>query len=74
MSHRIGCQLADRIAAIAPVEGTLNYAPCQPSRPMPVYMLQGTSDINVLYNGGIGCGVAGVRAHRETVSAQLHLH
>lgn len=61
MAHRLGCQLADRIAAIAPVEGTLNFSPCKPSRRVPVYMLQGDSDINIPYNGGVGCGVSGVR-------------
>ena len=54
MSHRLGCELADRIAAIAPVAGVLGIAPdaCQPSRPVPVFDVHGTGDIVVPYNGG----------------------
>jgi polyhydroxybutyrate depolymerase len=55
MSERLGCQLADRIAGIAPVSATLltNLAPtCTPARPMPVLLIQGTADPLVPYGGG----------------------
>jgi polyhydroxybutyrate depolymerase len=51
MSHRLGCELADRIAAIAPVAGVLGVTPCTPSRPMPVMHFHGTADTLVPYNG-----------------------
>jgi polyhydroxybutyrate depolymerase len=55
MSQRLGCQLSDRIAGIAPVAATLltNLAPtCTPTHPMPVLEVQGTADPLVPYGGG----------------------
>ena len=57
MSYRLACELTDRIAAIAPVAGTMTDAAlgtCQPSRNMPVMHIHGTSDFIVSYNGGFG--------------------
>ncbi len=60
LSHRLACELADRIAAIAPVAGTMMIANCAPTRPVPVLQIHGTADANVPWDGGEGCGVAGV--------------
>ncbi|HEY5948275.1 MAG TPA: PHB depolymerase family esterase [Kofleriaceae bacterium] len=43
-SHRLGCELADRIAAIGPVAGLLLFQGCSPTKPMPVMMVNGTAD------------------------------
>jgi polyhydroxybutyrate depolymerase len=51
LSHRLGCEMSDRIAAIAPVAGVLVLASCAPKRPMPVIGFHGTSDALVPYNG-----------------------
>lgn len=51
LSHRLGCELADRIAAIAPVAGVLGIPTCTPSRPMPVIHFHGTADPLVPYDG-----------------------
>jgi len=51
MSYRLACELADRIAAIAPVEGAQD-VDCRPSRPVSVLIFHGTADILVPYNGG----------------------
>jgi polyhydroxybutyrate depolymerase len=51
MSHRLGCELADRIAAIAPVAGVMGIPTCNPSRPVPVMEFHGTSDPIVPYDG-----------------------
>jgi polyhydroxybutyrate depolymerase len=52
MSYRLGCELADRIAAIAPVAGALNTDSCKPSQPASVVVFHGTADRHVLYEGG----------------------
>jgi polyhydroxybutyrate depolymerase len=54
MSHLLGCKLADRIAAIAPVAGVLGIpaAECQPSRPLSVIHFHGTADTLVEYDAG----------------------
>lgn len=40
----LGCRLADRIAAIAPISGGMPLAACTPARPVPVLMVYGTAD------------------------------
>ncbi|MHC1774387.1 MAG: T9SS type A sorting domain-containing protein [Lentimicrobium sp.] len=57
MSYRLACELGNRIAAIAPVAGTMTtgaYSSCSPQREMPVLHIHGTSDFVVSYNGGFG--------------------
>jgi len=65
LSHRLGCELADRIAAVAPVSGVMGIDPCTPSRPMPVFEVHGTGDLIVPYDGG---GVTGFRSVAETIA------
>jgi polyhydroxybutyrate depolymerase len=52
MSNRLGCDLAEVIAAIAPVSG--GYPPaqeCNPFRPVPVVAFHGTADRLIPYEG-----------------------
>jgi polyhydroxybutyrate depolymerase len=51
MSHRLACQLEERIAAIASVTGLLAFSPCVPSRNMPILQIHGTDDGVVPYSG-----------------------
>ncbi len=51
MTYRVGCELADKIAAIAPVEGAQNIA-CRPSVPVSVIVFHGTADRLVPFHGG----------------------
>src|SRR5207245_11747467 len=47
MVHRLACELADRIAAIAPVAGGNQLSAvssCNPPRPVPVIEFHGTAD------------------------------
>lgn len=52
MTYRLGCALADRIAAIGPVAGALNTKPCDPSVPISIAIIHGMDDQHVLYAGG----------------------
>ncbi len=54
LSHRLGCEAADLLAAIAPVSGTLNFTPCNPSRTISVIEFHGTADEHIPYDGGFG--------------------
>lgn len=51
MCHRLAAELSDRIAAVAPVSGTLGIQEVKPSRPVPILHFHGTADTIVPYNG-----------------------
>jgi polyhydroxybutyrate depolymerase len=51
MAYRLGCELSNRIAAIAPVAGILLTSPCQPKRPLSVIAFHGTADAIVPFEG-----------------------
>ncbi|MGZ4279012.1 MAG: alpha/beta hydrolase family esterase [Solirubrobacteraceae bacterium] len=52
MTYAAGCELADRILAIAPVSGgTRMLPPCRPARPVSVLDVHGTADRIVAYRG-----------------------
>lgn len=55
MSNRLGCELSEKIAAIAPVAGNMpvNIAPlCAPARPVSALIINGTDDPLVPWTGG----------------------
>jgi polyhydroxybutyrate depolymerase len=67
MTYRLGAELSDRIAAIAPVAGTIGGQENQsavleripePSHPMSVIVFHGTNDELVNYYGGLPSNIA----------------
>jgi polyhydroxybutyrate depolymerase len=50
-AYRMGCVYADKVAAVAPVSGSMT-RDCAPSRPVSVYAIHGTSDGTFPFNGG----------------------
>jgi polyhydroxybutyrate depolymerase len=53
MAMRVGCSMADRVAAIAPVAADMPKTMiCLPSRPVPALFIDGTEDPVISYNGG----------------------
>lgn len=72
-SHRIGCELADRFAAIGPVAGLLLFQGCAPSRPLPVMMVNGTADTLSQYQyvqSGVDFWVAKNKCTTKTTTYQ----
>jgi len=56
MSSRLACELTEKIAAIAPVAGTIAermFPRCSPSKPISVLIIHGTDDPLALWEGGI---------------------
>lgn len=53
MSSTIGCTMADRFAAIAPVAGLTFPDGCDPGRLVPVLTFHGTADPILGFNGGV---------------------
>jgi polyhydroxybutyrate depolymerase len=43
-ANLLGCALADRIAAVAPVAGALPLGSCVPARPVPILLIHGRAD------------------------------
>jgi len=54
ITYRLASELADRIAAIAPVAGPMGTETCRPSRPVPVMHFHGTGDEFAPFAGGPG--------------------
>ncbi len=59
MTHRIGCELASKVAAVAPVSGNMATAtgsaadvPCNPVRPVSVLAIHGSADGVIPIAGG----------------------
>jgi len=70
MAIRVGCHMADRIAAIAPVGAEmLKGVACVPARRLPVMMINGTSDPIVPYKGS-GGKTGGYPTHSAEDSAK----
>lgn len=59
LTYRLGCEMADQIAAIAPVSATQareDMQACRPARPLPVIHFHGTADEPNPYDGGVTPG------------------
>ncbi len=57
MSYRLGCDLTNRIAAIAPVAAGMNpdlIEACNPDRPIPTMIFNGTKDALIPWEGFVG--------------------
>ncbi len=68
LSHRLACEMSDRIAAIGPVAGTLAVDTCAPTRPVPVIHFHGTGDFVVPYDGG---GLGGASSVTDTIAGWI---
>ncbi len=51
MCYKLAAEMADRIAAIAPISGTLSFDDPKPKRPVPVLHFHGTEDKLVPFDG-----------------------
>ena len=59
MTNRVGCDMADTFAAIAPVEGGYaDWTQCNPTQHISVMAFHGVTDHVVPYCGGMGAGPA----------------
>ncbi|MFG1815174.1 alpha/beta hydrolase family esterase [Kribbella sp. NPDC049174] len=75
----LACELADRIAAIAPVAGAF-YQPgkrCAPSRPVPVLDIHGTGDTTIPSGGDVSatcrvCRPGSATGRSATTATRIH--
>lgn len=54
MCYRLACEMADKIAAIAPIAGPMGLQGCTPSRPVSILHVHGTDDQFAPFAGGVG--------------------
>lgn len=54
LAYRVACQLSDVVAAVGVQSATLEFSPCQPSRPVSLLHIHGTADDHVPLDGGRG--------------------
>ena len=52
MAYRVGCEMSDVFAAIAPVAGALDTDDCNPRSPVSAIIFHGTADKHIRYEGG----------------------
>jgi len=59
LTYRLACELSHKIAAVAPVAGSMNVSACTPTRGVPIIHFHSKLDTNVPINGGVGSGASG---------------
>lgn len=72
LAHRMGCDAADVIAAIAPMATDLRTQPCTPKRPISMLEIRGLADSLEPYGGGL-VGPAGGQYTAVGAKASLEL-
>jgi polyhydroxybutyrate depolymerase len=65
MTYRVGCEMADVFAAIAPVAGALDTESCKPSRPVSIVVFHGKADDRIRFEGGVPLKSADFRHTRN---------
>lgn len=68
MAHRLACEHAELVAAIAPVAGAVGIPECRPHRPVSVLMIHGQADQHVPYEGGEGRSAVAPRVDRSAAA------
>lgn len=69
LCYRLASELSERIAAIAPVAGTMGSKTCHPSRPVSVIHFHGTDDKWIPYKGGRGTRNVTFNSVDDTIQA-----
>ena len=72
MTYRLACELAEKIAAIAPVAGNIPQnllSSCSPSRPVSVLAINNTNDPLMPFTGGDVTGPYGMKKLGKVLSA-----
>ncbi len=74
MSYRLACELANKVAAIAPCGSTMVVtSPCNASRAVPVLHLHSEKDNNIPYQGGSGSGPGTIGLHLAPLDSVMKL-
>lgn len=71
MAHRLACEAADQITAIASIAGSMaaDTSTCKPSRPVSVLQIHGTADTTIPFGGKGGPAGSGVPTNYPSADA-----
>jgi len=61
--QRLACEASDLFSGAATVSGTIGISTCRPARQMPIFIMHGTNDENVPYEGGRGSKAVNGSSH-----------
>ncbi|MGD0807512.1 MAG: PHB depolymerase family esterase [Anaerolineales bacterium] len=74
LTYRLGCEMSDVLAAVAPVAGVLLNNPCQPQHPVSVLHIHGMTDLSVPYAGSTTPAASGVfESVQQSIATWVHL-
>jgi polyhydroxybutyrate depolymerase len=74
LSYRLGCEMSETFAAIAPVAGVLLNNPCSPKQPVSILHIHGLADNSVPYSGSVAPAASGVfESVEQSVAAWAEL-
>ena len=74
LAYRLGCDMSDVLAAIAPVAGVLLNNPCQPTQPVSVLHIHGLADLSVPFSGSTTPATGGVfDSVQQSIAAWVQL-
>jgi polyhydroxybutyrate depolymerase len=74
LAYRLGCELSDVLAAVAPVAGVLLNNPCLPPQPVSVLHIHGMADLSVPYSGNSTPAASGVfESVQQSIAAWVQL-
>jgi polyhydroxybutyrate depolymerase len=74
LTYRLGCEMSDVLAAVAPVAGVLLNNPCQPQHPVSILHIHGTADFSVPYAGSTTPAASGIfESVQQSITTWVHL-
>ena len=74
MSYRLAAELSDRIAAIAPVAGTIAIEESKPKRPVPVIHFHGTKDTFVPFEMAKGKSFMKLKGVEDSIQTWVNIN
>lgn len=66
MSHRMACELPQKVNSIASLSGSIGIDECKPNKEISVLIIHGTKDLQVPYYGGVGPAALDGRLDKPT--------
>ncbi len=74
LAYRLGCEMSDVLAAVAPVAGVLLNNPCRPAQPVSILHIHGLADTSVPFEGSSAPAASGAfESVQQSIAAWVQL-